>query len=386
VPVGLPSQLQSQLGKLSERMVSAVRLVGLVALLWVTAHEQPATGVRTDHAASTILMVGVAAGWVGWMVARRVIGSSRLTFLCLALLSVSGGVLAVFAPASISFIAIGGLGAGIAFEGPVAIGIGAIGVAALGVAVAVAGAPLTMIADGAVSVAGGLMIGSSRRQYVVRATHAEELLAERVRADVERDRAAALAERNRIGREVHDVLAHSLGALSVQLTAADALLESDDDTDRARQLVQQARHLAVQGLEETRQAVHALRDEPVELTEQLTAMATRDGAALTVTGEPHPLAPDAGLALYRAAQEAVTNARKHAPGAPVTMRLDFDRSATTLVVANGPCPDGSTSSELKATGGGFGLQGMRERIELLGGRFVAEPGPLGWTVEVAVPT
>ena len=154
---------------------------------------------------------------------------------------------------------------------------------------------------------------------------------------------------------------------------------------KARQLVQQARRLAVQGLEETRQAVHALRDEPVALAEQLASLAARDGAELTVTGAPRPLAADAGLALYRAAQEAVTNARKHAPGAPVV-----DPSRLRPAVDDPQGHQRSLSrrrhrSELKTTGGGFGLQGMRERIELLGGQVVAEPSALGWTVQVAVP-
>jgi signal transduction histidine kinase len=68
----------------------------------------------------------------------------------------------------------------------------------------------------------------------------------------------------------------------------------------------------------------------------------------------------------------------------VTIRLDFELHSTTLTVTNGPCP-GAVASELKATGGGFGLQGMRERIELLGGQLVAEPNSLGFTVEVVVP-
>ncbi len=181
------------------------------------------------------------------------------------------------------------------------------------------------------------------------------------------------------------MLAHSLGALSVQLDAADALLEGDADRAKARDLVQQARRLAVEGLEETREAVRAFRDEPVALAEQLATLAARDGAELTVTGMPRPLAADAGLALYRAAQEAVTNARKHAPGAPVTIRLDFEPSSTTVMITNGRCPDHNGVSGLEATGGGFGLQGMRERIELLGGQVVAEPSALGWTVQVAVP-
>jgi signal transduction histidine kinase len=282
-------------------------------------------------------------------------------------------------------MAVAGLGAAIAFEGLPVLGVGAIGVGALVLATLVVGAPEVLVAEGAISAVVGLMVGASRRQYVERTLQAEDLLAERVRADAERDRAAALAERNRIGREVHDVLAHSLGALSVQLDAADALLENSVDTGRARQLVQQARRLAAQGLEDTRQAVHALRDEPVALAEQLASLAARDSAKLTVTGAPRPLAADAGLALYRAAQEAVTNARKHAPGAPVTIRLDFDPQSTTLSVTNGLHSETETASELKMTGGGFGLQGMRERIELVGGRVVAEPSGLGWTVTVAVP-
>jgi signal transduction histidine kinase len=341
--------------------------------------------VRADHLAEALLMVGAGIGWLGWMSSRRLHAPSRTTWWFLAFLAAFGGGLAAFAPIAITFVAVAGLGAGIAFEGLAALGVGAIGVGALMVATLAVGAPGVLVAEGAVSVVVGLMVGASRRQYVERTVQAEELLAERVRADAERDRASALAERNRIGREVHDVLAHSLGALSVQLDAADALLESGDGSTKARELVQQARRLAVQGLEETRHAVHALRDGPADLAEQLASLAAREGAERTVTGVPRPLAADAGLALYRAAQEAVTNARKHAPGSPVTIRLDFDPRSTTLRVTNGLCRDAGIASELKTTGGGFGLQGMRERIELLGGQVVAEPSASGWTVQVAVP-
>ena len=385
--VGFLSELRAQLGTTTERMLSAGRLAALVGLLWIIARQTPPKGVRADHPLQAVLMVAAGVGWIGWMANRRLRASGRATWSLLALLAVSGGVLAAWAPVAITFMAVAGLGAGIAFDGLPALGVGAIGIGAVAVATLAAGAPAVFIADGAVSVVAGLMVGASRRQYVQRTIQAEELLAERVRADAERDRAAALAERNRIGREVHDVLAHSLGALSVQLDAADALLESDEDSAKARQLVQQARRLAVQGLEETRQAVHALRDEPAALAEQLASLAARDGAELTVTGAPRPLRADAGLALYRAAQEALTNIRKHAPGAPVSIRLDFEPHSTTLEVTNGPSAhaDADAAHELKTTGGGFGLQGMRERIELLGGHVVAEPSSLGWSVQVGVP-
>ena len=366
-------------------MLSAARLAALFGLLWLTAHQEAPKGVSADHPAKWVLLGTTGIAWLGWMASRRLRAPVRTTWCLLALLAASGGALVSLAPNAITFMAVAGLGAGIAFETPPALGAGAIGVAVLAVVTESVGAPGVLIAEGALSVVVGVMVGASRRQYVERTFQAEALLAERVRADTERDRAAALAERNRIGREVHDVLAHSLGALSVQLDAADALLENSDDPTKARQLVQQARRLAVQGLEETRQAVQALRDEPVALAEQLASLAARDGAELTVTGAPRPLAADAGLALYRAAQEAVTNARKHAPGASVSISLDFDPQSTTLRITNGPCLNAAGRSELSTTGGGFGLQGMRERIELLGGRVVAGPSALGFSVQVAVP-
>jgi signal transduction histidine kinase len=377
--------LASQMGTRTERLLSAARLAAVVGLLWATAHQMPPKGVSADHPAKWVLMGIALIGWLGWMASRRFGAPARTTWCFLALLAASGGALAALAPIAITFLAVAGLGAGIAFETLLALGVGVLGVAALGAATLVLGAPGVLVAEGGLTVVIALMVGASRRQYVERTFQAEQLLAERVRADTERDRATALAERNRIGREVHDVLAHSLGALSVQLDAADALLERNDDPAKARQLVQQARRLAVQGLGETRQAVHALRDEPVALAEQLASLAGQDGAELTVTGAPRPLAADAGLALYRAAQEAVTNARKHAPGAPVSIRLDFDPTSTTLKVTNGLCPSTEAGSELSTTGGGFGLQGMRERIELLGGQVIAEPSAMGFTVKVAVP-
>ena len=382
--MGLASQLRAQTGTGTERMRSAARLAALAALLWATAHQMPLKGVSADHPARWAFMAGAAIGWLGWMASRRLRAPRGTTWGFLALLAASGGAVAAIAPIAITFMAVAGLGAGIAFEGIAALGVAVIGVVALTAATLAVGAPDVLIAEGALSMVVGLMVGASRRQYVERTLQAEQILAERIRADAERDRTAALAERNRIGREVHDVLAHSLGALSVQLDAADALLENGDDPIKVRQLVQTARKLAVQGLEETRQAVHALRDEPVALAEQLASLAARDGAELTVTGAPRPLAAETGLALYRAAQEAVTNARKHAPGAPVSIRLDFDQQTTTLRVTNGLCPDDEKSA-LSTTGGGFGLQGMRERIELLGGQFVAAPSTIGFTVQVAVP-
>jgi signal transduction histidine kinase len=94
----------------------------------------------------------------------------------------------------------------------------------------------------------------------------------------------------------------------------------------------------------------------------------------------------AGLALYRAAQEALTNARKHAPGAPVAVELDFDTGTTLLVVTNGTSAETARRAGLVERGGGFGLQGMRERVAQVGGTVTAGPRAEGWSVEVAVPS
>lgn len=169
---------------------------------------------------------------------------------------------------------------------------------------------------------------------------------------------------------------------------------------KARRLVGDARDLAVQGLNETRDAVHALWDDPVQLSEQMRALASRDGAQLEVNGTERKLPAAAGLALYRSAQEALTNARKHAPASPVSVELDFEPARVAVTVRNGaPATSGdkSTSSDkmtsghkgrlgdLAATGGGYGLQGMRERVEMLGGTVDAGPSGDGFSVQVVVP-
>lgn len=209
------------------------------------------------------------------------------------------------------------------------------------------------------------------------------LALERDRVEVQQARADLLADGNRLAREVHDVLAHTLGAVATQLEALDAVLTDTVGDDRAAQIARRTRRLVVDGLTETRLAVRALRDEPVELIERLTVLAAAHPAELNVTGAVRPLKPAAGLALYRSAQEALTNAAKHAPGAPATLSVDFAADRVTLTAANGP---GASISALAGTGGGFGLQGIDERVRLLGGRCCAGPSGGGWTMLVELPT
>jgi signal transduction histidine kinase len=120
----------------------------------------------------------------------------------------------------------------------------------------------------------------------------------------------------------------------------------------------------------------------VPIADRIAELAREGDVPLRIEGTPRALRPDAGLALYRAAQEALTNARKHAPGARTEISLAFERGETVLRVANGAPPSPAEG----APGAGLGLQGMRERLELAGGSLRAGAVEDGFAVEAAVPS
>ncbi|MFI6695642.1 sensor histidine kinase [Streptomyces sp. NPDC050433] len=196
------------------------------------------------------------------------------------------------------------------------------------------------------------------------------LLAQERAARAAETESAALAERARIAREIHDVLAHSLSAQLVHLEAARLQIEGGYDPDQVLRRVVEARSMARQGLAETRQALYALRGQLAPVEDYLRELAV-DGVRTEVVGEPRLLPVDASQAVRRVAQEAVTNARKHAPGAAVTMRLEYGEDAVTLEVRDEGAD--APGTELGASGSGYGLLGMRERAELLGGTLEAGP-------------
>ncbi|RLV10470.1 two-component sensor histidine kinase [Streptomyces griseocarneus] len=210
---------------------------------------------------------------------------------------------------------------------------------------------------------------------------AQERAARRAEAE-----SAALAERARIAREIHDVLAHSLSAQMVHLEAARLLIERGEDRQRILERVVAARSMAREGLAETRQALSALRGEMSRVEEFLRESAASEGARLEVAGERRDLPAEAGLAVRRVAQEALTNVRKHAPGARVEMRFTYLEREVELWIRDGG--GRAKSGDLGASGAGYGLLGMRERAELLGGTLEAGPaGPEqeGFVVHLRVP-
>ncbi len=180
-------------------------------------------------------------------------------------------------------------------------------------------------------------------------------------------------ERNRVARELHDTLAHTLSGLSVQLEAVKAYWEIDPI--RAQGVLDKAQNSARQGLHETRQALTALRATPLEdlglgwaLRQLAEAAAARAHLTLDLTlPDPLPLLrPDVEQCLYRVAQEAVANVIYHADARCLTVALCQDAAAVTLVIRDdgmGFAPDAVVSP------GHFGLAGMRERARLVAGRL-----------------
>jgi len=211
-------------------------------------------------------------------------------------------------------------------------------------------------------------------------------------------RAAAAAERGRIAREMHDVLAHSLSALALQLESA-RLLARDRGADvEVCRALDRAHHLAASGLQEARRAIAAARGEQLPGPERLKllaeAFAEQSGVPVdfATSGEPHELASDVRLAIYRTAQEALTNVRRHAAAERVKLRLEYKPKETVLVVEDHarasappvPVAVGGAACGL-ADGAGYGLTGMRERAELLGGSLSAAPTDNGFRVELRLP-
>lgn len=201
-------------------------------------------------------------------------------------------------------------------------------------------------------------------------------------------------ERNRIAREIHDTLGHALTLLAVQLETATQLEARGDP--RLHEELLEARQVAKACLTEVRHSVEALRPDKASadsLQEQLRKLATEfettcheTRITLDLEEATHPLNAELGLTLYRCAQEALTNIRKHAHATRVLLRLSTsagqENQVEMTVLDNGQgCP-----LEHEHRTPGFGLLGMRERVELLDGMLRAGPEPgHGWRVEVALP-
>lgn len=230
----------------------------------------------------------------------------------------------------------------------------------------------------------GLLLRTEHEQRTRADSMVEEL--ERTR-EAERE-AAALAERARLAREVHDVLAHTLSGLVVQLDGAVLHARATGEDREIVALVERAHALARDGLAEARQAVGALRGETLPGPEALPALVTGHATAaggrhsFDVIGDPQPLPADARVALYRTAQEALSNVAKHAPGSDVAVRLCWAGDRVDLEVVD---TGGRGHPLLGPSGSGYGLIGLQERAEMLGGQLHAAARGSGFAVNLSLP-
>jgi signal transduction histidine kinase len=232
-----------------------------------------------------------------------------------------------------------------------------------------------------------------RRKEQEARERAERLTAELEQANVQlaayatqAEELAMTQERNRLAREIHDNLGHTLTIVNVQIEAARVVMRSDPD--RALDALNKAQELAQKGLAGVRESVAALRESPVSnrtLGEAIASLVKESQSSgivteFEVTGEPLPLENKVALALYRAAQEGLTNMRRHARASRVDILLAFQPGQVRLQVRD----NGVGAAE---TNGGFGLLGIRERVQLLGGKLeIRTSVGEGFSLSATVPT
>lgn len=206
---------------------------------------------------------------------------------------------------------------------------------------------------------------------------------------IQAEELATTQERNRLAREIHDNLGHYLTVVNVQINAARALL--DKDPARADAALQKAGRLTQEGLAAIRQSVSALRESPLgrrSLPDAVAELATETQAAgvvaeLHVEGSARRLDARTGLTLYRAAQEGLTNVRKHARASRVDLTLDYrDPDSVSLTVR-----DNGVGSVGQENPPGFGLLGLQERARQLGGHVTVQSAAgEGYCLTVQLPT
>jgi signal transduction histidine kinase len=371
----------------------AVRILVLLVVLVTVPFAEPRLGAGARGTAIAVALVISAVSCAVWLLASS---RERVMVAAAAVMGAAGGALAGLSPLSTA-IAMGCMatafaGARLRIEFSLAITAGT--VAAFLAGGLATGAPAETLLGYPLTFVGLWAVGLTRHAFLLRAEQAERTLAETRRAREAETHAAALAERARIAREIHDVLAHSLAAVSVNLQAAEGLLAAvpggGPELAKAVECIGRAEVFTREGLADARRAILALRDDAPPLPGQLAALAAKyraDGdmaVEFTMAGSPRPVAAEPALAAYRTAQEALTNARKHAPGQPVTLRLEFAPAEITVQALN-PLPAERASGPLAATGTGYGLTGLAERAALGGGTLTAGPAGEQWRVLLRIP-
>jgi signal transduction histidine kinase len=246
---------------------------------------------------------------------------------------------------------------------------------------------------------GAWIVGENTRYRHRQADLLRERAVSTEREQLERERIAALEERARLAREIHDVIAHSVSVIAVQAGAARAVAEQRPD--RAREALGAIEEVSRQTMTELRRTLGALRGpgddtamQPapgLDELDDLVAQVRQAGVDVEVStvGEPCDLPSGVDLSAYRIVQEALTNAVKHAGPTTARVRISYEPGWLELVVSDdGPSETGTPRPALSGDGsgdGGHGLLGIRERVAILGGTFEAGPSGSGFEVRARLP-
>ena len=362
---------------LPRRVIGLIWLPVVLALLFLGQGQQVAP--------VWLYPVGLVPAVAGWLVfALRAEPSVRLATAAVVALAAGGLVLLSGSDswsAAASFPMLAAFVAGIRLPTRVA----AVFAAVIATATVLVVGPYSSVWD-PVLVAGSvvvlLLFGIARRDAMRRTEEHEQSLVADARAREEHARADAISDRARVARDVHDVLAHSLSALAVQLQGARLMAIRDGAAEDTVAHIERAQRLTSDGIAEARRAVRALRDgpAPVDVAAELRELAAVHPDATVDVDPALRLGARAGQAVLRTAQEALSNARKHAPGAPVTVRLHRDGDGVTLEVV-----DVAPAARPAADGTGSGLTGMAERAALVGASLDVGPTDDGWRVALRLP-
>lgn len=301
--------------------------------------------------------------------------------------AIAAGLLMGYDPASwgADFSIIICIHAGIRFQAPVAIGVTLlVGVTAMITLAIRHGTEHSAPWWTGASVMIAVVFGVLRRSRTTTLRPAYELVEQTKRTAASESRARALADRARVARDIHDVFAHSLSGVNMQLSMADALFDAGS-ADQGRAAVRRAQGMVVEGLGEARRAVQTLREEPVELVPALRKMLAADHERLEIVGTPRDVNTQRSQTIVRTAQEALTNARRHATGADTLVSLQYLSHATVFELTNAASDEGCSD-----VGGGLGLVGMRERAALIGAQLTVGPVTSGafaggWRVRLYIP-
>jgi signal transduction histidine kinase len=348
----------------------------------VIAVDAVLAGLPASGAARAAFPVVAVAGLACWLLGSRPgVRDPRLVAVCLAAAGLCGALMELLRPSGagyvLSFTAVAGIGLRLSPRPALILGGLVITCTAL------AQSPRGVSTFLNLAVGGFFLYLASAYAQANRTAReqAEEHLAQESEARATREEAARLAERSRIARELHDVLAHTLAGLAVQLELARLLAVKTSADPRLTDQLAGAHATARDGLIGARQVVETLRGDRLPGPAAIADLvAQHRNATLEVIGTPRLLSPENGLALYRTVQEALTNVAKHAgPSAAVTVALGWEESSVSLTVTD----TGGPGARLPT--GGFGLTGLAERAALAGGHLAAGPTETGWRVSLTLP-